>query len=1220
MATSFEYDVFLSYKSQDSADVLELAHRLQSDGLRVWLDALVIQVGDPIQTKIEEGLQRSRMLILCMSAHTFSSDWQQLEVGTFRFRDPLNKNRRFIPLRLDDAAIPDSLRQFQFVDWRNKSDSEYQKLLAVCRAGAGDLTETLLTACQRQTAAALKHLQRYRKIVTECYVERKLDLVFDKFLKDATASCIVIVDDPGTGKTSLLAHQAVKTIEERGVPAVFLSTDEYLATGRHCRNFEEFVLKAIQPGLTAGSHGLSRDATMDDLLSMSQQKPGLPRLLIVLDALNEIHAADQATRREPGTRAVDSNELLRFIKSHAPTDVKLLISSRKVTWMELYTKDSGEWKEHTWRPEWTDLYSSFFLGGLRPKEFVGSPTMPQLTESAPETLCRIVELPLGPFDELELCLALGRYQARYNVRVVPGDAAFEELKDPFFLGLCFFVWDQERSRRAVRWHHVEPKDVTREEGDRWLLPLNALEWFELSASYWEESVNRLIESLTLPENTFESKAGREYHTKVEQFKDRMVRQMWETGSDRIPVAELTDLREGSRGEQVYQAMLRQDMIVYEGPEEDVLVKFPRDRIAAFHIVRTLRDRLRYAHRFAEPVGEFLRFVETSEKHDLFAGLTPHVLRLCGQFAPTLPKELLPELIWRSAGQPGWFVVASVCLAQLDPSHQLEMVPQLLCRFLTWLLPAEPLGLQGEPADYQRTSALLERLAEGKDDGKEPLAQFLTLDNTCNLRIARSAIEALRRLGEICPPALADNDPRRELARGMVDAVIHAFRQHSEIDKDEKDVDRWWGALSPEHEIHALANDLYKASLFQEAVEFYRLALELRPDLLETYFNLGLALTRLCEYVAAESCLDRVIELDPQWAEAYYTRGLIREYRNNFDGALTDYARALEVDPGYGKATKQMEVVRAKLGGGVDGERLQSPAWQLFAEAMDLTKKGDVEHARARLQRARELGIDFSVRDLQQLAESLWMNGFVSLAVDNYLALLSLAALLTRHELADLLLAVSATCGDRQDDDKSLEYALAATAANPDIAAAYNNIASMLVCMGTEWTSPEAAIREAETALRLDKTLTGSLLTEAAAYERLGNTREAMDCLNAAAARRDFSSASALATLAWEYSTDVPAVERRKLLEDAAALFLSEQDEARSRYVLESVVEWWYIGAKVMAQLGRPEYREFRTKARTMLSCAKEIMPCDPVLGSRVPRDQFFKLLDDLDQLYHRAES
>jgi hypothetical protein len=38
-----------------------------------------------------------------MSANAFGSDWAALESQTFRFRDPLNRARRFIPLRLDDA-------------------------------------------------------------------------------------------------------------------------------------------------------------------------------------------------------------------------------------------------------------------------------------------------------------------------------------------------------------------------------------------------------------------------------------------------------------------------------------------------------------------------------------------------------------------------------------------------------------------------------------------------------------------------------------------------------------------------------------------------------------------------------------------------------------------------------------------------------------------------------------------------------------------------------------------------------------------------------------------------------------------------------------------------------------------------------------------------------------------------------------------------------------
>jgi len=102
--------------------------------LRVWLDDWEIKPGDSIPAKIEEGLERSRVLVFCMSANAFGSDWAQMEAGTFRFRDPLNKERRFIPLRLDDAPIKGSLAQFLCINWRPADrEREYPKLLEACR-------------------------------------------------------------------------------------------------------------------------------------------------------------------------------------------------------------------------------------------------------------------------------------------------------------------------------------------------------------------------------------------------------------------------------------------------------------------------------------------------------------------------------------------------------------------------------------------------------------------------------------------------------------------------------------------------------------------------------------------------------------------------------------------------------------------------------------------------------------------------------------------------------------------------------------------------------------------------------------------------------------------------------------------------------------------------------------------------------------------------------
>ena len=149
MTQDFEYDVFLSHSSRDRAAVRELAQRLKGDGLRVWFDEWVIRPGDSIPLAIERGLEASRTLVLAMSAQAFASDWVTLERHTALFRDPTNQQRRFIPVRLDDAEIKDALKQFAHVDWREKSEAEYARLLAACRSApaaardAGDLKHPL---------------------------------------------------------------------------------------------------------------------------------------------------------------------------------------------------------------------------------------------------------------------------------------------------------------------------------------------------------------------------------------------------------------------------------------------------------------------------------------------------------------------------------------------------------------------------------------------------------------------------------------------------------------------------------------------------------------------------------------------------------------------------------------------------------------------------------------------------------------------------------------------------------------------------------------------------------------------------------------------------------------------------------------------------------------------------------------------------------------------
>ena len=130
MSEHFDYDVFLSHSSKDKSVARDIAEQLNAEGVRVWFDEWEIKPGVNIPDKIEEGLGNSRALVLCMSANAFGTDWLQLESNTFRFRDPLNKERRFIPLRLDDSPVKDSLAQFLYINWRPEHREQEWKMLS----------------------------------------------------------------------------------------------------------------------------------------------------------------------------------------------------------------------------------------------------------------------------------------------------------------------------------------------------------------------------------------------------------------------------------------------------------------------------------------------------------------------------------------------------------------------------------------------------------------------------------------------------------------------------------------------------------------------------------------------------------------------------------------------------------------------------------------------------------------------------------------------------------------------------------------------------------------------------------------------------------------------------------------------------------------------------------------------------------------------------------
>src|ERR1043165_4350738 len=133
MADTFSFDVFLNHNHKDKPRVRQLAERLKKAGLRVWFDEWNIKAGEIIAFKVDEGLERSRVLVLCISPNALASGWVALERSTAVHRDPSNDGRRFIPLLLADSDLPDTLRRYKHIDYQDDTDEAFADLLAACK-------------------------------------------------------------------------------------------------------------------------------------------------------------------------------------------------------------------------------------------------------------------------------------------------------------------------------------------------------------------------------------------------------------------------------------------------------------------------------------------------------------------------------------------------------------------------------------------------------------------------------------------------------------------------------------------------------------------------------------------------------------------------------------------------------------------------------------------------------------------------------------------------------------------------------------------------------------------------------------------------------------------------------------------------------------------------------------------------------------------------------
>src|ERR1041385_3498994 len=121
----FEYDLFLSHASEDSAWCENLAERLRDRGIRVWFDKWEVRPGHHLNDRIDEGLKKSRKLVALWTEHYFAERklWTLAE-SYADTSDPLNRERRLIPILFRECEIKPLFRGLIYLDFRDEADFE----------------------------------------------------------------------------------------------------------------------------------------------------------------------------------------------------------------------------------------------------------------------------------------------------------------------------------------------------------------------------------------------------------------------------------------------------------------------------------------------------------------------------------------------------------------------------------------------------------------------------------------------------------------------------------------------------------------------------------------------------------------------------------------------------------------------------------------------------------------------------------------------------------------------------------------------------------------------------------------------------------------------------------------------------------------------------------------------------------------------------------------
>ncbi|MBV8878872.1 MAG: toll/interleukin-1 receptor domain-containing protein [Planctomycetaceae bacterium] len=144
-----EFDAFLCHASEDkAAAVLPFAERMREAGLKPWIDKGEIGWGDDIAKRIQEGLSRSRFVIVFISASSVKKNWPDRELNAALSLE-IAGAKKVLPVILG-MSHEDLMKKYPLVAAKAyKSINPYDPAKPVIAATLDDLIQALQEALKK---------------------------------------------------------------------------------------------------------------------------------------------------------------------------------------------------------------------------------------------------------------------------------------------------------------------------------------------------------------------------------------------------------------------------------------------------------------------------------------------------------------------------------------------------------------------------------------------------------------------------------------------------------------------------------------------------------------------------------------------------------------------------------------------------------------------------------------------------------------------------------------------------------------------------------------------------------------------------------------------------------------------------------------------------------------------------------------------------------------